>query len=214
MPSELVTSSSLGDSPGEPKVRHGQQAADLSGAMSIKEIAYPAGVSLFGYFIVARHGRPLPELAAVQRLCRETIHGIRPGELCGLETDGDWQFLQVFHGSGLDASELVAETGAPALAIYVIESAVGVIDAAAPDGENWYACLNPADAVRAFDMPPEFAGSTAQTTAQAVRWAAAAGKTADPAAIAAAVDRYVGPFGEGVTAFVAGLGFHFSEQPD
>ncbi|MGW4467778.1 hypothetical protein [Micromonospora sp. NPDC004704] len=166
-------------------------------------------MSLFGYFIVARHVRPLPELPSIERLCRESVDGIRAGTVGGLHSDGDWQFLQVLDGAGLDVADLVAETGAPALSVYVIESAVGVVGGAAPGGDEWYGCLNPADAVRAFDMPSELAGSVEQTTGYAVRWAESAGRTADPVAVAAAVDAGVGPFGEGVKSFVDGLGFRF-----
>jgi hypothetical protein len=172
-------------------------------------------VSLFGYFVVARHARPLPELPSIRRLCRENADGIDAGSVAALFNDGDWQLLQVLDGSGLSASDLVTETGAPVICVYVMESAVGIIEGATPDSDDWYGCLNPTDAMRAFDLPPELAGSPEQTTRYAARWAESAGRTPDPAAIAAAVDRYVGPFGEGVTAFVEGLGFHFGpDDPD
>lgn len=95
------------------------------------------------------------------------------------------------------------------MVVYVVESAVGIVDVATPDGVSWRRCLNPADAVRVFDIPPEEAGATAETTELALAWAAAVGRTADADAVAAAVERYVGPFGEGVDAFVTALGFRF-----
>jgi hypothetical protein len=166
-------------------------------------------MSLFGYFLVARCDRPAGELACVQRVCRESVEGIRAGTLCGTRVDGDWQYVQVLDGWGLTAPDVVAETGAPALVVYVIESAVGVVEAATPDGRSWLGCLNPADAVRAFEFSPEQAGSPAETTDLALAWAAAAGRAGDADAVTAAIERYVGPFGEGVDAFVTALGFQF-----
>jgi hypothetical protein len=169
-------------------------------------------MSLFGYFVIARHPSPVPELPSLQRLCREGTDHISAGHLAGVYADGDWQFVQVLGGSALDAADLLAETGNPAMAIYVVESFFGIVDAAVPDGPGFSACLNPAGAIEAFDVPPHIAGSTEETTNDAMRWAAAAGQTADRDAVAAAIDQEVGPFGEGVTAFVKALGFRFGPR--
>ncbi|MEV6928206.1 hypothetical protein AB0M46_27460 [Dactylosporangium sp. NPDC051485] len=166
-------------------------------------------MSLFGYFIVARHDRPLTELPSIRRLCTEGQYDLDPGEACEPRADGEWGFLQVLGGWGLNVIDLAEETGFPALSVYVIESAVGIVEADIPGGSWWAACLNPADAMRVWDFPAEKAGTVEETTALAVQWAAAAGRTADPEAVAAAVNRYVGPFGEGVMAFLDGLGFDF-----
>jgi hypothetical protein len=166
-------------------------------------------MSLFGYFVVARPQCPLSELACVQRICRDSVDGISPGTLGATRCDGNWQYIQILNGADLDAVDLVAETGEPALVVYVIESAVGLVSAGTADGLTWRRCLNPDDAVRVFDIAPEKAGTVAETTAVAVAWASAAGRTADARALTAAVERYVGPFGEGVDAFVDALGFRF-----
>jgi hypothetical protein len=166
-------------------------------------------MSLFGYFVVGRTQRPIGELACVQDVCRDIVDGISPGTLGASRSDGDWQYLQIVDGAGLDAADIVAETGEPALVVYVIESAIGLVSAGTADGVTWRRCLNPADAVRAFDIAPEEAGTPIETAALAVAWASAAGRTADADAVTAAVERYVGPFGEGVDAFVTALGFRF-----
>jgi hypothetical protein len=166
-------------------------------------------MAFFGYYAVARTDRPIKELTAVRRVLGAGVDGIPAGTLEGWWTDGDWQLAVIYQGWGLDANDLVAETGAPALIIYVIESAVGVIEAATVGGGSWRACLNPDDAIRAFDFETDLAGTIAGTTQLATAWAAAAGQTADTDAVAAAVKQYVGPFGDGVSAFLTGLGFHF-----
>ena len=166
-------------------------------------------MAFFGYYAVARTGRPIDELTAIRQVLDTGVDGISAGTLEGRWSDGDWQLAVIYQGWELDANDLVAATGAPALVVYVIESAVGVIEAATVDGGSWRACLNPDDAIRAYDFEPDDAGTVAGTTELATGWAAAAGRTPDPEAIAAAVKQYVGPFGDGVSAFLAGLGFHF-----
>ncbi|MET7419830.1 hypothetical protein [Dactylosporangium sp. NPDC005555] len=166
-------------------------------------------MSLFGYFIVTRHDQPLTELPSIRRLCTEGQYDLSPGEACEPRADGEWGFLQVLGGWGLNVIDLAEETGAPALSVYVIESAIGIVEADIPGGSWWSACLNPADALRVWNFPPEKAGTVEATTALAVQWAVAAGLTPDPEAVAAAVNRHVGPFGEGAMAFLRGLGFDF-----
>jgi hypothetical protein len=71
--------------------------------------------------------------------------------------------------------------------VYVIESAVGIVHGATPDGGSWWGCLNPADAVRVYDMPSDMVASPMETVESAMSWAAAAGRTSDAGLIAAAV---------------------------
>jgi hypothetical protein len=165
-------------------------------------------MAFFGYYVVARTGRSIDELAAVRRVLTAGVDGISAGTLEGRWSDGDWQLAVIHQGWGLDANDLVAETGAPALTVYVIESAVGIVEAATVDGGCWRACLNPDGAIGAFGVEPDAAGTVVETTELATKWAAA-GRKPDPEAIAAAVKQYVGPFGDGVSAFLAGLGFNF-----
>ena len=161
-------------------------------------------MSLFGYFVFGRADGALSDVDVV-RVCAES------GTLVGTRTDGDWQLTQIFDGSDLHARDVTAQTGHPALVIYVIESEVGVIEAATPDGRAGFnACLNPADAVRALGVPPEIAGTPEETADLASDWATDAGLNPEHAALVAAVDRRVGGFGEGVDAFVTALGFAFS----
>ncbi|MEU4244062.1 hypothetical protein [Actinoplanes sp. NPDC026619] len=166
-------------------------------------------MAFFGYYAVARTGQPIDELTAVRRVLDAGVDGISAGTLEGRWSDGDWQLVVIYQGWGLDANDLVAETGAPALIVYVIESAVGVVEAATVDGGSWRACLNPDDAIRAFDFETDDAGTVAGTTELATAWAAAAGRTPNPETIATAVKQYVGPSGDGVSAFLIGLGFQF-----
>lgn len=168
-----------------------------------------SAMSLFGYFVVARSAQSIGGLACVERVCQQSVGGISPGVLGGTRFDGDWQYLQILNGWGLYADDVAAETGEPALVVYVIESAVGIVHGATPDGESWWGCLNPVDAVRAFDMPSDVVPSPIEMVELATEWAAAAGRTSDADLAVTAVERYVGPFGEGVDAFVAALGFQF-----
>lgn len=169
-------------------------------------------MSLFGYFIVGRSSEPLERLPSIQRLCAESQHeGIRPATVVGRRADGLWQQVQTFDGDEFDLAQLVADTDAPAMSIYVVESEFGVIDARTPAGTTWSGYLNPETAVRAYDAaePPAPADSTAE---QAVAWAAQAGKTATQAEVAAALCTRVGPFGEGVGLLMHALGFRFGDQ--
>src|SRR4030095_11211868 len=110
------------------------------------------GVSLFGYFVIARSNGPLDRLAAILRLCTESRHdGIRPATVVGRRADGHWQQLQTLDGDQLDLVQLVAETGAPAMSIYVVESEFGYIDARTPAGSAWWGYLNPETAVHAYE---------------------------------------------------------------
>jgi hypothetical protein len=167
-------------------------------------------VALFGYFVVARSDRPIGDLDCVQRICQRGAEEISPGTLGGTRFDGRWQYLQIVNGQDLYADDVVAETDGPALVVRVIESAVGIVHGATPDGESWWGCLNPADAVHMFGMPSDIVAPPAETVELATGWAAAAGRTPDAGLAAAAVQRYVGPFGEGVDAFIAALGFRFA----
>lgn len=172
---------------------------------------YYAVVSLFGYFIVARSSQPLERLPSIRRLCTESGHdGIGPALVVGRRADGPWQQLQTFDGDELDLVQLVAETDAPAMSIYVVESEFGCIDARTPAGTAWWGYLNP-DSARAYESPgpPASIDSVAD---QAVAWAAQAGKTATRAEVTAALCARVGPFGEGVGLLMHALGFRFGHQ--
>ncbi|GIF37252.1 hypothetical protein [Actinoplanes xinjiangensis] len=169
-------------------------------------------MSLFGYFIVARSARPIGDLPCVQRACRHSLEGGEPAALGRDKADGDWQYVYIYRGQGLYADDVANETGAPALVIDVIESAVGIVHGATPDRDSWWGCLNPAEAVRVYDMPPDMVASSAETVQMATEWAAATGRAAHADLAVTAVERYVGGFGESVNDFVAALGFQFERH--
>jgi len=110
------------------------------------------------------------------------------------------------------ADELVAETGAPAMSIYVVESEFGIIEAGTADGERWRGYLNPDTAVNSYDAPPP--PDLASVIATAVAWANQTGHSADPAALWTALQGRVGPFGDGVNELVDALGFRFDTHLD
>ncbi|MFD5570221.1 hypothetical protein [Streptomyces cadmiisoli] len=88
----------------------------------------------WGYFVVGRDERPLAELDA--------LSGVPDAALRQSAPDG-WQ---VWEHAGADGdigsmNALAAETGAPALFGYVMDSACVVIEAAAPHSGAWTACL-------------------------------------------------------------------------
>jgi hypothetical protein len=110
-------------------------------------------MSLFGYFVLASLDRPLYEHPAIHRLCSESDEeAISSGTLANLRAEGPWQFLQVLGGwSAKLADELMAQTGAPAMSIYVVESEFWIIEARTADGARWWGYLNPDAAVNSYD---------------------------------------------------------------
>jgi hypothetical protein len=92
----------------------------------------------WGYYVVARSGQPLDKC--------EALSGVRE-ELTLLEERADgWQVWEC-PGGGEQARDvgsmnaLAAETGAPALFAYVMDSACAVVEAAGPESGAWTACL-------------------------------------------------------------------------
>lgn len=168
-------------------------------------------MGFWGYFIVAQSERSLADLGAISTLC-SWDGSDQAGELVGHRSDGSWQFLQVHRGdpSAVEwlAGRLSTETGAPALAMYVLDSDCGWIVAASPRGGGWRGCLGPDIAIADYNMPPSNA-CIEQIAEAAAEWAAEAGRVADAGAIAAAMPERPGPFGEGVDDLMSALGFHF-----
>ncbi|MFI5677985.1 hypothetical protein [Streptomyces cellulosae] len=88
----------------------------------------------WGYFVVGRAERPLAELAAPADAEGVTLRASAPG---------GWQVWEYPSRDG-DVSSmnaLAAETGAPALFGYVMDSASVVVEAAGPESGAWTACL-------------------------------------------------------------------------
>ncbi|MET9493256.1 hypothetical protein [Streptomyces sp. NPDC006552] len=133
----------------------------------------------WGYYVVARTGRPLTEFDA--------LDGVREELTLLEERAGQWQVWECPGGSGDRTRDigsmnaLAAQTGAPALFAYVMDSRCAVIEAAAPDSGTWTACLGRAAAAtfiggdeRALEdyfLPPRDAAE------RAVTWAAEGGLT-------------------------------------
>ncbi|MGY3203631.1 hypothetical protein [Streptomyces sp. TE5632] len=88
----------------------------------------------WGYFVVVRGERPLPELDALAGARGMTLRTSAPG---------GWQIWEYPSGDGGIGSmnDLAGQTGAPALFGYVMDSACVVVEAAAPESGAWTTCL-------------------------------------------------------------------------
>ena len=118
----------------------------------------------FGRIVVARSTRPLAELAAVGDVdvLDEVVH------------DGDWRVATLdgdLERGALRA--LVAETGAPALWAYVIDSDTADVTGLTPGGVSWHAYLHAETALRYG--APALADPVEDVVGTALSWAAAAG---------------------------------------
>jgi len=89
----------------------------------------------WGYYVVARSERPLAELDA--------LAGAKEGMELRAEASGGWQVWEYPSGDGEvgNMNVLAAETGAPALFGYVMDSDCVVVEAAAPESGAWTTCL-------------------------------------------------------------------------
>ncbi|MFI7010154.1 hypothetical protein [Streptomyces sp. NPDC050145] len=133
----------------------------------------------WGYYVVAGSDRPLREL--------EALAGVREELTLLEERVGGWQVWECpGGGDGEQARDvgsmnaLAAETGAPALFAYVMDSSCAVVEAAAPRSGAWTACLG-RDAMTRYIggdersledyfLPP------ADAAERAVAWAAECGR--------------------------------------
>ncbi|MFF2507838.1 hypothetical protein ACFVTY_31410 [Streptomyces sp. NPDC058067] len=151
----------------------------------------------WGYYVVARSERPLVEL--------NTLGGARDGlALLDRRADG-WQVWECPDGGGQrydvgSMNALAAETGAPALFGYVMDSDCVVIEAAAPRSGAWTTCLA-RDAMAGYLSESELAlddyflepGDAAR---KAVAWAGECGRTVEPGPLAAVLAEDPDPFAE------------------
>ncbi|WP_030668708.1 hypothetical protein [Streptomyces sp. NRRL B-1347] len=139
----------------------------------------------WGYYVVGRSARPLGECTA--------LAGAR-GELALLERRPDgWQVWECPSKATEEARDvgnmntLAAETGAPALFGYVMDSDCVVVEAAAPESGAWTTCLARAAmagylaaaelTVDDYFLEPRDAAE------RAVAWAAEAGRRARSTAL-------------------------------
>ncbi|GAA4947354.1 hypothetical protein GCM10025331_38950 [Actinoplanes utahensis] len=125
--------------------------------------------------VVARTDRPLAGSALVGGV----------GVLDELAFAGGWRCARLDGELPGSLDEVVAATGAPALRAYVLDSDLADVRAAGPHGARWHTYLHP-DVAAEFNAPP-LEQSAEEIVAQAVAWAAEAGHTVDPAAVAAAL---------------------------
>ncbi|MER6675784.1 hypothetical protein [Streptomyces sp. NPDC000983] len=129
----------------------------------------------WGYFVVGREERPLGELAALAGA---------PGITLRREAPDGWQVWEYASGEGDvgNMHELAAQTGAPALFGYVMDSDCAVVEAAGPLSGAWSTCLaREAMAARlgAGDGPTleDYFLQPRDAAERAVAWAAEAGHT-------------------------------------
>ena len=154
-------------------------------------------MGLNGFFIIARAPAPLYTLPSIQLMSIESGEDyVYPASWMGLRADGEWQQLQTSQGHSLELRDLVAETGAAAMSIQVLESAFGCIEARTLAGAEWWGYLNPETAIAAYEMPEP--PSLDEVAKNAVAWAAETGRTATLGDVEVALREPVGPFGEGV----------------
>lgn len=152
----------------------------------------------WGYYVVARSERPLKELRALAGVADElTLLEERPG---------DWQIWECPGGTGDQTRDvgsmnvLAAETRAPALFAYVMDSRCAVIEAAAPDAGAWTTCLGRAAtalfiggderALEDYFLPPDDAA------ARAVSWARECGRAVEAQPLADVLNAVAEPSAE------------------
>ncbi|MFI8926388.1 hypothetical protein ACIG3E_01720 [Streptomyces sp. NPDC053474] len=139
----------------------------------------------WGYYVVGRSARPLGECAALAG-ARDEL------ELLERRPDG-WQVWECPSKATEEARDvgsmnaLAAETGAPALFGYVMDSDCVVVEAAAPESGVWTTCLARdamAGYLAASDLTVEdYFLEPRDAAERAVAWAAEADRTARSAAL-------------------------------
>ncbi|WP_122615876.1 hypothetical protein [Streptomyces sp. Tu 4128] len=137
----------------------------------------------WGYFVVGRGTRPLAEQDALAGAADMALRQSAP--------DG-WQVWEFPGGDGDvgNMNDLAAQTGAPALFGYVMDSDCAVVEAAAPESGAWTTCL--ARSAMAGYLGAERDGLTLEdyfleprdAAERAVAWAAEAGRTASAVELA------------------------------
>ncbi|MEY9963470.1 hypothetical protein ABIA33_001503 [Streptacidiphilus sp. MAP12-16] len=145
-----------------------------------------------GDFVLARSDQPLREFALFASGC--TDGHLDCVSSCWPRPDG-WQTLQVHHGVRDDSlaafQGLVEATGAPILIANVMDSDVCQVRGLDPSGAVWSTFLDPAMAAE-YGAPEPAPGAAEHIQ----RWAAAAGFSADPRALADVLAKRAHPFVE------------------
>jgi hypothetical protein len=137
-------------------------------------------MGFWGYFVVGKSTGPLSEL--------EALSEVRDDLALYDERVGGWQVWErpsepEVGDMGALARGVCRETGAPALFAFVMGSDCVVVEAAAPEGGSWFACLGReamAGYLQADGLLLEDLFLSAQDAAEkGVAWAAEAGKTVE-----------------------------------
>jgi hypothetical protein len=130
-----------------------------------------------GWVVVARADQPLSQL------------GILEDEVLQEETLRDGWRSATLDGAGgkpmAILQALVAQTGAPALYAFFMDSDVADVSALTPQGVRWKTYLHE-DAAMEYGAPP-LAHPVQETVSLAVTWSSEAGLTPSPEAINAAL---------------------------
>ncbi|MFI0979867.1 hypothetical protein ACH4SP_23050 [Streptomyces sp. NPDC021093] len=137
-------------------------------------------MGFWGYFVVGKNTGPLSEL--------EALAEVRDDLALYDERAGGWQVWErpsepEVGDMGALARGVCRDTGAPALFAFVMGSDCVVVEAAAPEGGSWFACLGReamAGYLQADGLLLEDLFLSAEDAAEkAVSWAAEAGRTVE-----------------------------------
>ena len=126
-----------------------------------------------GRIVVARSSAPLTAPADAEVLNESSYAG-------------GWRATQLDGDLRNALPTLVAQTGAPAITAFILDSDVADVEAATPAGGYWHVYLHPKKA--ADYGAPELGQTPAEVFEQALAWAAEAGLTADGEAVRTALD--------------------------
>ena len=122
----------------------------------------------------------------------------------------DWRLGFLGEGDGIApeafAAQLVAETGSPAIAMYVCGSDYAIGSAASPGAAQVAFILNERRYLAYHDDDDCGLAVTADVVEPLLTWAVDAGLVPDRDRLVTAMAANPGPFGEGVGAFVDALG--------
>ncbi|GAB2624922.1 hypothetical protein Aab01nite_18850 [Paractinoplanes abujensis] len=99
-----------------------------------------------------------------------------------------WRWVQLDGDVPGALEEVVAASGAPAIAAYVLDSDVADVEALTPSGRRFHTYLHPRTAAQ-FGAPA-LSQSPDEVLAAALGWSAEAGLVAEPAAVRAALEAH------------------------
>ena len=126
-----------------------------------------------GRIVVARSPEPLTALGDAEVLDESSYRG-------------GWRAAQLSGDLSDALRRLVAETAAPAITAFILDSDVADVEASTPAGGYWHVHLHRKKA--AEYGAPDLGQTTAEVTEQALAWAAEAGLTADGEAVRTALE--------------------------